>query len=450
MKITDPSITGKTGDIPKATLKAPTAKALLDRLQINPGQTLLAKVFSKAPEATRAGNTTRMLLEVLGQKLPVDTNVPLKTGSLVRIQREANHLRLLEALPADTRQLATQALAQKLPSQHSLESGLKTLASTLKQLSAQPRPTASAPPQASPADLPQNLRQSVKAAMERLFQNIPQQKQLVDPNNRAPQKEVAAIRDWVARSGVFAEAQLARTVSEGKQAPPDNLKTALLNLARVLMQTDVESAATQMRQLRPVTSPELLQQPLQFPQPLQAPPQGGKETMDSGQMLRLLAGMLNRITTQQLHTQTLSLPTPQDGGMAPPTPTWLLEIPWFGNSGPKVAELRLERHELEKEQEEEEKRKKAKKRTAQWRLALALDLDNLGPVFFDLAVEPGSVAATIWAQRETTWRLVREETPRFERSLTNLGLTVKRLDCQQGYPHRPRTQLEHRLVDEKA
>ena len=68
-----------------------------------------------------------------------------------------------------------------------------------------------------------------------------------------------------------------------------------------------------------------------------------EEPPNAGQLLRILAGMLNRITVNQLHTQVLNARGGTDAGA--PTNTLLLELPWMNpQQQPKLAQLRIEQH----------------------------------------------------------------------------------------------------------
>ncbi|MFP3442109.1 hypothetical protein R0K18_30680, partial [Pantoea sp. SIMBA_133] len=80
-------------------------------------------------------------------------------------------------------------------------------------------------------------------------------------------------------------------------------------LGRVITALLAQQGSTpdQFNRLTPISTPELMQAPLQFPQPLATPqPSGSGDAPTVGQMLRLLAGMLNRITVNQLHSQVLT------------------------------------------------------------------------------------------------------------------------------------------------
>lgn len=146
-----------------------------------------------------------------------------------------------------------------------------------------------------------------------------------------------------------------------------------------------------------------------------------------------------------MHSQVLAA---RGGGDAPaPLTTVLLELPWVTpQNEPKVAQLRIDQHPDERS----DKRDPQKAATSEWRLALAMDLDDAGPLHFDVALRQQSVSARVWAEKQSTLRQVNEELPLLRQSLTDLGLDVTDLECRRGSPEGSVTRLEHRLVDTRA
>lgn len=184
---------------------------------------------------------------------------------------------------------------------------------------------------------------------------------------------------------------------------------------------------------------------MQFPlAPAPAPPQNTGEPATVGQTLRLLAGMLNRITVNQLHSQTLNARAGSEPGL--PVNTLLVELPWLTpQQEPRTAQLRLEQYS---QQKGSNRPKRAN--ASEWRLSLSMDLDEAGPLHFDVSFRPPSVSALIWAENQSTLRTVHNELPLLRQSLNELGLEVSGLDCRRGSPQQIQTRLEHRLVDTKA
>ena len=170
-----------------------------------------------------------------------------------------------------------------------------------------------------------------------------------------------------------------------------------------------------------------------------------REPASPGQMLRLLAGMLNRITVNQLHSQLLTTRSGGDG--APQVNTLVTDLPWMAPGGEvKTAQLRID-YEKQEQRDKPETRRAG---VAEWRLNLAMDLDDAGKVFFDVALRQQAVSARVWAERQATARQVNRELGELRSRLTELGLEVSELECRRGQPPTAATRLEHRLLDTRA
>ena len=99
-------------------------------------------------------------------------------------------------------------------------------------------------------------------------------------------------------------------------------------------------------------------------------------------MLRLLAGMPNRITVNQLHSQVLTARGGGDAAGPAPASTLVLDLPWLTpQNEPRLAQVRIEQYPEDRESET----RSAKTPTAEWRLSLTMDLDEAGSLHFDVA-----------------------------------------------------------------
>lgn len=444
---------------PPVTTGADTAKpvaaaperALLEGLSLREGQATLARVLEQG--ASQGKGPVRLMLEIGGMSIPVDSETELQPGTLIRLQRAGNSLRLLETLSNPSNSALNQALAQKLPAQFDIQAGLRLIASLSRTLGQSPgAPPSASPPNSGSAAAPGDVKAAgeaaqIRSALTRVMSLIPPQSELQGTGAPGTDAGAARIKTWIQNSGVFTEARLAVAAAAGDGAP-DDLKSQLLRLGAQLLKTDTLTASADLRQLRPAVSPELVQQALQFPlMPVAAGQSRQPEGMNTGMLLRVLAGMINRITVNQLHSHSLSTAATADGSQPPQT--WLLELPWLNpQQEPKVVQARIERREGERDEDDPDQ--STAKRQAQWRLNLALDLDELGPVYFELALTRTALGTRIWAEREATWRLVDAQSGILRTSLGALGLEIKSLECHHGAPPQTRTRLDHRLVDEKA
>jgi hypothetical protein len=248
------------------------------------------------------------------------------------------------------------------------------------------------------------------------------------------------IRQWVERSGLFAESRTARATG----SPPPDLKLALGRIIQQLLAQQGQNADG-FNRLTPIPSTDLTQAPLQFPGAITAQaPQLSAEPVSVGQMLRLLAGVLNRITVNQLHSQILSARTTAEAPA--PNNTLVMDLPWLNqNNEPRVMQLRVE-----EQISDDSPDRKTRAVNTEWKLSLAMNLDEAGPMHFDVSLGYGRVSAQVWAEKQSTLQQARDHLPTLRSSLTDLGLQVTDLECRRGIPRGATTHLEHRLVDTRV
>ncbi|WP_036190244.1 flagellar hook-length control protein FliK [Marinobacter lipolyticus] len=415
---------------------AVSARQQLDQLQLANREVALARVAEVLNR--QQGAAQQLMLDVRGRSLTVQAAIgdtTLETGDWVKVMRAGNELQLMGKLAQTQEAGIARALAQRLPWQQSIEGGLARMLSALAQGTRQ-EPAGTTLPS---AQTPQPLAPSVRQAIEQLVNRLPGTTSLATSGSAT--EAGLQVRQWIAESGLFAEARLAQS----REPTLPDLKLALGRIITALL-SQQGSGPEQFNRLTPLATPELVQAPLQFPNILTPPaPQSSAEPPTVGQMLRLLAGMLNRITVNQLHSQVLSTRTTAD--TPAPVSTLLLELPWVTpQNEPRIAQLRIE-HE---NPEGDPAGKKRAASIAEWRLSLAMDLDDAGPVHFDVALRQEQISARVWAEKQSTLRQVQQELPTLRQSLSELGLEVTDLDCRRGSPQGSTTRLEHRLVDTKA
>ncbi|MBS3803709.1 MAG: flagellar hook-length control protein FliK [Oleiphilaceae bacterium] len=422
----------------EANLRQLPAGKQLDLLQLQNRETALARVAQILNNRQGAGD--QAILDIRGQRLLVQAAVGdtrLDTGDWVKVMRANNELQLMGKLAPAAETRISQALAQRLPWQQRLDVGLNELA---RALNTDNRPQVGA--STKPAPLPV----AAKEAIQQLMTLLPSSKSLA-ATTATPDTTAQQIKTWIAQSGLFAEGRVAGSPDK----PPPDLKLALGRIVAALLPATSATATAaepaQFNRYTPLVSPELVQAPLQFPNQLPPPPpSGARDAMDAGQMLRVLAGMLNRISVNQLHSQVLSSRAPAEG--AAPV-AQLIELPWVNaHNEARVAQLRLEHDRAEDKAEDSAGRKAA--RVAEWRFSLALDLDEQGSVFFEVSLRDVQVSARVWAENQDTLRQAREDMATLRSRFNALGLDVVGLECRRGSPQGSATRLEQRLVDTKA
>jgi hypothetical protein len=414
-----------------------SARAQLDALKLSVRETALARVAEIRGQ--QQGKAEQMVLDIRGSLLKVQAAIgetSLQTGDWVKVMRAGNELQLMGKLAPSAESSVSRALARHLPWQQSIDSGLSRLFAALQHGLRPP-----ATPGQTPGQVPQPLPAPVRQAVEQLFARLPGSSQFTPGAGNQP-RTVQQVRQWIADSGLFSEAQRLQS----PQQPPTDLKAALSRIVTALLAQQGQEAG-EFTRLRPLTSPELVQSPLQFPTPMAAPgPAASGESPTAGQMLRLLAGMLNRISVNQLHSQALTARTGGDGAPAP-TSTLLLELPFLpDNQEPRTVQVRIDQYRDEAGQREG----KPPAGVTEWRLSLAMNLDQTGPLHFDVALRNRQVSAVVWAEQQRTLQQVHQELPLLHQSLDELGLTVENLECRRGTPQGATTKLEHRLVDTRA
>lgn len=425
---------------PPRDTAASSARQQLNQLQLANRETILARV---AEVINRQGSgNPEVLLDVRGKPLQVNAAVgatELTPGDWVKVMRAGNELQLMGKLAAAPEAAISRALAQRMPWQQSLDSGLAKLMTALNQGMVSELTPGQLPTNRSLQPLPVAARQ----ALQTLLARLPVSNTLA-PGAGTQGNTVQQIRQWIAESGLFAESRLTQTPSP---ALPD-LKLAIGRMITSLLAEQAGDTTTLFNRLTPLASPGLVQAPLQFPQASASQsPASGSDPTSAGQTLRMLAGMLNRITVNQLHSQIL---TARGGGGDTPAPasTMLMDLPWVTpQNEPKVAQLRIEQH---KEESESGSRETQKAAVSEWRLNLAIDLESAGALNFEVTLRHQEVSARVWAEKQETLKQVNAELPLLRRSLNDLGLEVTDLECRRGSPAYPTTKLEHRLVDTRA
>ncbi len=417
---------------------AQSAQQQLAQLKLSNQETTLAKV---AEVVQRKDGGSELILEIKGRSLAVATGdqpPDVKAGDLIKVMRAGNELTLLGKLAASQEAGIAKALAQRLPWQQNLQTGLTQLLNSMNAgLKGAPQPGQ------LPSNTPtQPLPAVAKQTLEGLFTNMAKANSL-QPGAGKAEGSVAQVKQWLAESGGFAESRLLQTSAQ--QNAPSDFKLALARIITALLASRGETPDA-FNRLTPLASQDLMNAPLQFPRLASATPSpSSSEPASVAQTLRMLAGMLNRITVNQLHSQTLTARAGAEPGT--PTSTLLLEIPWLTpQQEPRMAQLRMEQYNKEDDQKQQPERAAV----SEWRLNLAMDLDHAGPLHFEVSYRHPSVSAHIWATKQSTLRQVNAELPLLRKSLADLGLEVADLECRRGSPKQVETRLEHRLVDTQA
>lgn len=410
-----------------ATLQ-PTGRQPLSHIDLGqlPVGTLIQGKVTASQQLQQDGQTTfRVVISLLnsplaGQKLSIDSALPLAPGSLVTATVQGSQSLALAPLSGRLDQLL---LGQQLSAQHNRQGSLEGLLGAL---------------QTPGASLPDGLR----GAAERLLGLIPQLHQLGDTKTLATA---------LSGSGVFLEARLLGNQTEGL---PGDLKAALLRLVAQLpgLPGSTPLAAAQaganFGQALPAFARNALgalgqsnanQLGQTFPLPSRLLQSLDGEA-DLETILKLAAAAISRLQTHQLSSLAQSHTGPDGTQLT----TWQLELPVRDQRDIVPLQIKLQR-------EQDGSRDQSEKPETLWRVELAFDVAPLGPLQVQAQLMQGALSSQIWAERDGTAQLIRAELDHLRQRLTAAGLTVAELACRQGTPPQgPRTSIDQRFVDETA
>ena len=164
----------------------------------------------------------------------------------------------------------------------------------------------------------------------------------------------------------------------------------------------------------------------------------------TGQLLKLIAGMLNRIQFNQLNSLYQSHTNTNDSNNLQ---SWFFELPVSNpNHQLSTFEVRIDKEDNAHKQEEDDD----SAQEVQWKLALAFTFEELGTIYVQVTLTPPVVSSTIWADNPSTLALINREKPHFQSKLAELGLQVDEISCRSGQPKQDKTRLNRSLVDIKA
>lgn len=229
------------------------------------------------------------------------------------------------------------------------------------------------------------------------------------------------------------------------EAPSVDLKTLLVAAVSALSQK-VPASSTH----EGLNDPELLKMPFNFPSPvssqvLKAESILADQELTTGQLLKLMAGMLNRIQFNQLNSLYQSQTALADPAVN--QQSWFLELPVVSNQqNVEVFSVRIDKEERESTEEDGE----GKKQEVQWRVALSFNFEEMGDIYIQTNITPPSISSTIWANQSSTLALINKEQAHFRQRLAGLGLEVGDIVCQFGQPALNKAKLDRNLVDINA
>ena len=271
------------------------------------------------------------------------------------------------------------------------------------------------------AGLPPDLQ----AAILKTLEQIPSLAQALRPET---------LRQAIHASGLFYEARLAQLAAGANVLArlDGDLKAALLSLATLLRALPGSPTPWPARRNREAAPPRSGSGPVAQGRITGEIAAGGSPPLP--ETLRAANGQaLARLVLHQWSAVENS-----ESGQS----RWLLELPLRSGDGVDIVHLLLER----------EQHRGAPEQEAVWRVELALDLPELGPVHVRIAVAGDRVSTHVWAQEMDTVARVHEALPELRSALEGRRLRVQDLGCHHGKPppDRHASVNSRSLLDDRA
>lgn len=167
-----------------------------------------------------------------------------------------------------------------------------------------------------------------------------------------------------------------------------------------------------------------------------------KQEFSTGQILKLLAGMIHKLQFNQLH----SLLQSNTNNDSPLQQTWFFELPVLSpNQGVQSFNVRIDQEEKNNHEQTD-----SPETELQWKLLLSFDLSGLGPIYVQVTLSKDSISSVLWADNTSTLALLEQESVHFKEQLKKTGLNVGDILCQKGHPQTTKTKIDRHLVDTKA
>lgn len=231
-----------------------------------------------------------------------------------------------------------------------------------------------------------------------------------------------------------------------------DLKSTLLGLIRdIARRSDTEASAPGKPSAASLSNDnlQLLANPLAFPRPmlpmsiLKANAMLADQELTTGQILRLLAGMLHRIQFNQLNSlhQTASNSTD-----TVTTQSWMFDLPVAnGTQNLDFFQLRLDRDKKQAAQNEHEQHTRI-----QWKISLSFNFEQLGLINIHLKLIPPAATSIIWATQPDTLKLIQKHGEHLRERLSLLGLNLDEIQYQDGAPAAEVRPIQASIVDIRA
>jgi len=262
---------------------------------------------------------------------------------------------------------------------------------------------------------PAQVSRSIKDAVQRLWQALPDAKELQTPEGLAKA---------VQRSGAFLETNLANgDPLDAQQTLARDLKALLLSLKHTLVRGGATAHGNELPAAGPLPT---LRGPLL---PLASEPANLPNIDIAASRVNTLAtqtdGAIARINTVQLVNSEASAVAA----------AWLLEMPMRRDNDPETIRFRFERNSKQEGGEQS------------WTVEAALDLGVRGALHARVALHGKRVAVQLRAEPATLVAELTAQAPTLSAVLRDAGLEVDRVVCLHGMPAEDRDYHATTLLD---
>lgn len=253
------------------------------------------------------------------------------------------------------------------------------------------------------------------------------------------------------------QSSVATAPASTNQSSGSDLKAQLITLISALhKESQTETKTQSSPQIDGLSQTNLLKDALIFPHlsslfnQMSASAKAGAiladQELSTGQILKLLAGMLNRIHFNQLNSLYQSQSNPSDSGNT--SQSWFFEVPVQHSSGSIHAfNIRIDK---DSESKQEHAEREQGDQEPEWRLMLSFSLEGLGPLYIQVDLRPPHIQPKIWSDNPETLGLVKAEQAMLTRQLELLGLEVEPIQCHKGQPSPDKPVFQKGFVDVKA
>jgi len=370
--------------------------------------------------AVTGGHQGRAQLRIGAHTVEAQTRVPLRPGQPLRLEvTELGPRPTLRILADPVNDPVTAAVRRAVPRQQSPGALLSTLSEAVRPDSSQPLP------------------EPVRTLAARVAAQAAEPEALARPGG---------LRQAVARSGLFLEAQLARTEPDESALRVDG-KANLLRLLETLRnwpglaRRPGRSPPPRRPREAPAAAPRADPPPLRgnVPRPPPPLPTGPPPFADPAETAAHLQHQTEAALARLTLNQLASLPRHRHEA-----PEWALDLPVRNPAGQvDIWPLRIRRDPPE------QSRQQGTPGTERWSVTLAFDLPGLGPVQVRLQLQGEAVSARFWAEQPATHERFTRHLEELRERLGEARLVVGQLSCHQGSPPGPPA-AAHTLLDDKA